>query len=145
MERHMVVFTGVMLLLSISLVVAFCILAIWTRRKFQFKSEETLPVLAKRLSVIPFAFNLVVLITALSSFLSVSISPALGLLFLFLVILLIGISITIGTSTGLLGIVCSVVFTGRGAKRGVRYIIVSSLSTMLSLGFLALYLFLILA
>ena len=131
METHEIVFTVVMSLTAVSLIIALCILLIWKLKNFEFKSEETLPLLAKNFSKIPLIFNLVIYGLALST-------VFLGLIALVFVYLIM-VSISVGLASGLLGLVCSIVCIKRKIKGGIKYTVISSISTLICIQFLLAY------
>ncbi len=141
MQTSDMLFLGVLILTAISLIVACCILNKWKQKNFEFKNEETLPLLAGRLSKIPLATNLVILGLILGAMLLIPLLP-LAFMCIFLYIILILISITFGLATGLMGIVCSTVCIKRKIEGGIKYTVASSISTLISFGFLLLYLYL---
>lgn len=138
METQEMVFAGVMFITAISLIVVSCVLVKWKRKNFEFENEETLPLLAKRFSKIPLTGNLVILGLFFGAVL-LSFLPPLLLLLVFLLILLIIISISVGLASGLLGIFCSIACIKRNIENGNKYIIASTISTLISLRFLLLY------
>lgn len=60
MQTHKIVFSVVMFLTATSIIVALLVLLKWKLKNFEFEDEETLPLLAKRFSIIPLTVNLII-------------------------------------------------------------------------------------
>ena len=107
--------------------------------------DKILPKTAKSLSLIPFVFHLLTIALLFGSvFASKIFDDAIVLMTFAVALIMSGISATIGPATGLLGIVFSVVYARKTAKRGIGCIITSSISMLISLGILVVYIYILL-
>ena len=145
MHEGAMMFNYGVIIAAISIVIAICILVICKRKNFEFANDKTLPRAAKSLSLIPFAFHLITIALMFGSvFASKILDDAIVLMTFAVSLNLSGISATIGPAAGLLGIVFSVVYARKNAKRGVGCIITSGISMLISLGILVVYIYILL-
>ena len=141
-EGSMMLICG-LIIKAVVLFIVIHILIVCKKKKFEFQSEDKLPKLAKRLSMIPFVINISILVlffvSAMAS--NVSLNPFV-VLGVFFALIFSGVSAITGPSISFLGIVFSVVFTRRQTekRKGVVCIITSCLSFLISFGILCVYL-----
>ncbi len=141
-EGSMMLISG-LIIKAVLLFVVIHILVVCKKKKFKFQSEDKLPKLTKRLSMIPFVVNISILFLFLVSIIasngSLNLFVGLGVFFS---LIFSGVSAIIGPSISFLGIVFSVVYMRKQTKKlkGIVYIIASCLSLLTSFGILCVYL-----
>ena len=141
-EGSMMLIFG-LIIKAVLLFVVIHILLVCKKKKFEFQSEDKLPKLAKRLSIIPLVVNISVLVLFFASMIaSKGSSNLFVVLGVFFSLIFSGISAIIGPSISLLGIVFSVAYVLKQTQKskGIVYILVSSLSLLISFGILGVYL-----
>ena len=141
-EGSMMLICG-LIIKAVLLFVVIHILVVCKKKKFEFQSEDKLPKLTRRLSMIPLVVNVSILvlffISVIASNGSLNLFVGLGVFFS---LVFSGVSAIIGPSISFLGIVFSVVFTRRQTekRKGAVCIIASCLSFLISFGILSVYL-----
>ncbi len=141
-EGSMMLIWG-LIIKAVLLFVVIHILVVCKKKKFEFQSEDKLPKLTKRLSMIPLVVNISILVLFLVSVIasngSLNWFVVLGIFFS---LIFSGVSAIIGPAISFLGIVFSVVYMRKQIKRrkGIVYIIASCLSLLISFGILCVYL-----
>ena len=129
-EGSMMLIFG-LIIKAVLLFVVIHILVVCKKKKFEFQSEDKLPKLAKRLSMIPLVVNISILVLFLVSVIASngSLNWFVGL-GIFFSLIFSGVSAIIGPAISFLGIVFSVVYMRKQIKKrkGIVYIIASCLS-----------------
>ncbi len=141
-EGSMMLIFG-LIIKAVALFVVIHILVVCKKKKFEFQSDDKLPKLTKKLSIIPLVVNISILtvffVSVIASNNSLNWFVGLGVFFS---LIFSGVSAIIGPAISFLGIVFSVVFTRRQTekRKGAVCIIASCLSFLISFGILCVYL-----
>ena len=132
---------GGMILLLLSLVYSVCSMIFFHRTKARDENDERLQKNAKRFSFIPFTFNvcLVTLFFSLSLLQSM-LTEEIVIISLFIILLCAGFSAVFGPSIGAIGLFFSICFTAKYKRKGVKYIVLSAVSLIISVWILAIWL-----
>ncbi len=126
-----------MVIFFIALFSAICVVVLFSRKKLQFKSDEQLQKLAKGFSVVPLIINLC--LVALFFAVGILGDSDIVLILVFAGLFPLCVSAVISPSLGLLGLYFSICNTERAGKKGIKYIVASSVDMIISLVFTVLF------
>ncbi len=141
-EGSMMLIWG-LIIKAVLLFVVIHILVVCKKKKFEFQSEDKLPKLTKRLSMIPLVVNISIFVLFLVSVIASNGSLNWFVGFgIFFSLIFSGGSAIIGPAISFLGIVFSVVYMRKQTKKrkGIVYLMASCLSLLISFGILCVYL-----